>query len=176
MWLSITCLAKPTQKTSGRAIAFQLGDNSQHAPIQVAIASTRVQYSQDETKRSNFEGFKTFPQLAGDMANLLLVPPGALVLSLTGSVLGTLDESGQVVTAAGKQALQDVTGITNSGFDDLLKIGFGTVAGLTGAISNTTTILTSALGGNGRDNKAPGNNDGSENSGGLGGFGSAFGF
>jgi hypothetical protein len=169
-------LTNQLKKTSGRAIAFQLGDNSQQAPIQVAIASTRVQYSQDETKRSNFEGFKTFPQLAGDMANLLLVPPGALVLSLTGSVLGTLNESGQVVTAAGKQALQDLTGITNSGFDDLLKIRFGTVAGVTAAISNTTTFLASGLGGSGRDNKTHGNSDSSGNGRGLGGLGSAFGF
>ncbi|KAJ5833967.1 tyrosinase [Penicillium riverlandense] len=162
--------------TSGRAIAFQLGDNSQPAPIQVAIASTRVKYSQDETKSSNFEGFKTFPQLAGDMANLLLVPPGALVLSLTGSVLGTLDESGQVVTAAGKQALQDLTGITNSGFDDMLKIGSGTITGVTGAIGSTTAFLASSLGGSGRDNKTHGNSDSSDNSGGLGGLDSTFGF
>jgi len=164
-------LANQQKKTSGRAIAFQLGENSQQAPIQVAIASTRVQYSQDETKPSNFDGFKTFPQLAGDIANLLLVPPGALILSFTGSVLGTLDESGQVVSSAGKQALRDVTGITNRGFDDLLKIGFGGVTGATEAISNSTTFLVSqaGLGGSGRDGS-------SGNRGGLGGLGSAFGF
>ncbi|ODH17048.1 hypothetical protein ACO22_06311 [Paracoccidioides brasiliensis] len=115
--------------------------------ITVAIAHCKARYSADITKRTEFNPLHNFVSLAGDVAELLVVGTGALVLSATGSILGTINPEGKVALRDGAtKSLKDVSGISNRGAKDLVDLAGGL------ATSALTTGLN-VLGGGKKDNQ-----------------------
>ncbi|KAJ5088929.1 tyrosinase [Penicillium argentinense] len=153
--------------TSGRPLGCQLGDNSEKDPIRISVAATTATYNKDPTKQTTFNPFKTFESLAGSIADLLVVPPGALILSVTGSAIGVLNASGEVVDFTGKivsKSLGDLTGIVNKDFGDMVEAFGGSLTTLaTGVTGGTAGILggiTSADSSKKNDDKGSGGRGG----------------
>ncbi|PGH00824.1 hypothetical protein GX51_05601 [Blastomyces parvus] len=126
--------------------------------VTVAVAHTLAKYSTDAT-RTVFGSFQNFLSLAGDVAELLVVGTGALVLTGTGAVLGTVNAAGDVILGDGAtKSLNEVSGITNRGARDLVNLAGNLADTATGVLGGT---LGSLGGGARRDNRG----------GGSGGFG-----
>ncbi|KAK2782432.1 hypothetical protein FQN52_001079 [Onygenales sp. PD_12] len=133
---------------SGREI---IPDNKKQT-ITVEVAHSKVRYTNDDTKLTTFGAFENFLSLAGDIAELLVAGPGALVLGATGIVRGILNNDGDVnLVDGGVKKLTEVSGITNDGARSLL----GVAGAVTGGV---TDLATNILGGGdrGKDRKGGG--------------------
>ncbi|PGH19033.1 hypothetical protein AJ79_00067 [Helicocarpus griseus UAMH5409] len=118
--------------------------------VTVAVAHSKARYTTDESAKTLFGSFVNFASLAGDVAELLVAGAGALVLSGTGSVLGSLNDVGEVVLPDGaKKSLQEVSGITNRGARDLVNFASGLTGTATGALNTGLNVL----GGGRRDDR-----------------------
>lgn len=116
------------------------------------MAHDKVNYSNDDCKLPQFNSFKNFPSLAGDIAHLLCCGPGAIVLNATGAVLGTLNDAGQVLVNGELKSLEEVNNLKPKEFFEQGRQG-------------AENFINTAFGGGRRDD---GNNN---RGGGLGGFG-----
>ncbi|OJD13983.1 hypothetical protein AJ78_05620 [Emergomyces pasteurianus Ep9510] len=125
--------------------------------VTISVAHSKARYSNDDSKPTAFSAFKDFLSLAGDVADLLVVGTGALVLSGTGAVLGTINNAGDVILGNGAtKSLKEVSGITNSGAQDLVNLA----GGLTGAATNLLNTGLGGLGGGGRKDDKSGRGGG----------------
>lgn len=113
----------------------------------MSVAHSKARYSTDDTKQTVFSAFQNFLSLAGDVADLLVVGAGALVLTGTGAVLGTINATGDVILGDGAtKSLKEVSGITNSGARDLVNLA----GGLAGTATGVLSAGLGGLGGSGR--------------------------
>ncbi|EER39225.1 tyrosinase [Histoplasma capsulatum var. duboisii H88] len=121
--------------------------NDNKPAITVSVAHCKARYSADDTRLTTFGAFQNFLSLAGDVAELLVVGTGALVLTGTGAVLGTVNNAGEVILGNGStKSLKEVSGITNKGARDLVELAGGLTAAATG-------VLGGGLGGLGGSGK-----------------------
>jgi hypothetical protein len=113
------------------------------------VAATTATYNKDPTKQTTFNPFKTYESLAGSIADLLVVPPGALILSVTGSAIGVLNASGEVVDFTGKivsKSLGDLTGIVNKDFGDMVEAFGGSLTTLATSVTGGTAGILGGIG------------------------------
>lgn len=118
-----------------------------------------MRYSGDDSKLPEFEAFENFASLAGDIARLLVVAPGAFVLSATGAVLGTLNETGEVLVNGQLKKLEELNNLKLESFEHASQ-----------AARHFISTVTNPPFEGSRQDEDNSNNRG----GGLGGFGGGF--
>lgn len=119
------------------------------------MAYNQVRYDNNDSKLPEFGVFKNFASLAGDIAKLLFVAPGAFVLSGTGAVLGTLNEKGEVLVNGQLKNLEELNNLKLKSFEQTSQA----------AGQFISTVTNPLLGGTRKDD------DNNKRGGGLGGLG-----